>query len=103
MVPPASPEADGFEWDEAKRDSNLAKHGVDFRWATQIFRGRIVERVDQRRSYGETRIRCVGEINARPYVVIYTWRGANRRIISARKANGGETGAYRTNDPRRGA
>lgn len=63
-----------FQWDETKRESNLAKHGVDFRRAIQVFRGRIVERVDQRRSYGETRIRCVGEVEGRPYVVIYTWR-----------------------------
>jgi uncharacterized protein len=87
-----------FEWDEAKRENNLAKHGVDFRRAVQVFRGRVVERFDQRRNYGEIRIRCVGEIDGRAYVVIYTWRGPNRRIISARKANERETRAYRAND-----
>ena len=102
VVPPASPEADGFEWDEGKREGNLAKHGADFRRAVGVFRGSVVEQVDQRRSYGETRIRCVGEIDGRPYVILYTWRGANRRIISARKANGRETRAYRAADPGRG-
>jgi uncharacterized protein len=59
-----------FEWDEAKRENNLAKHGVDFRRAAQVFRGRVVERLDQRRNYGEIRIRCVGEIDGRAYVVL---------------------------------
>ncbi len=83
-----------FEWDEWKCETNLVKHGVDFRRAVQIFEGRLIERVDRRRDYGETRIRCTGQIDGRIYVVVYTWRGANRRIISARKANGRETRAY---------
>jgi uncharacterized DUF497 family protein len=28
-----------FEWDEAKRDSNLIKHGVDFLLAEMLFDG----------------------------------------------------------------
>jgi uncharacterized DUF497 family protein len=31
-----------FEWDETKRDSNLAKHGVDFPLAEMLFDGRPV-------------------------------------------------------------
>ena len=88
-----------FEWDEAKRASNLAKHSVDFRVAAQVFRGRIVERIDSRRHYGEVRIRCWGQIAGRVYVVIYTWRGENRRIITASKANGRETRAYHSPKP----
>ena len=84
----------GFEWDEDKRLSNLAKHGVDFRRAVQIFESRVLNFPDQRRDYGELRIRCLGEIEGRVYNVVYTWRGSIRRIISARKANAREQRAY---------
>src|SRR3954454_15947183 len=92
----------GFEWDEEKREQNLAKHGIDFRRAAQIFRGRIVEEVDARRDYGERRVTCYGEIEGRVYVVIYTWRGLNRRLISARKANEREIRTYHARHSRRG-
>ena len=82
-----------FEWDEAKRRHNLAKHGVDFIDVFPLFDGEILERIDDRLDYGEARVRCFGEIDGRVYVVIYTWRG-NRRIIRARKANGREQGEY---------
>jgi uncharacterized DUF497 family protein len=84
-----------FEWDEAKRLSNLRRHGVDFVDIHPVFKGRVVEWIDDRLDYGELRIVCLGEIDNRVYVVIYTWRGENRRIISARKANVREQRAYR--------
>ena len=62
----------GYEWDEAKRQSNLRRHGVDFIDMYPLFDGDISERIDDRFDYGETRIRCVGEIEGRIYVVIYT-------------------------------
>jgi uncharacterized protein len=90
-----------FEWDEEKRKANLIKHGVDFRQMPELFDGAIVEVVDSRQDYGETRINCLGEVEGaggevggRVYAVAYTWRGANRRIISARKANAREQKTY---------
>jgi len=85
-----------LEWDEEKRESNLAKHGVDFVDVFGIFDGQIFELIDNRRDYRETRIRCLGEIDGRIYAVVYTLRGDNRRVISARKANGRETRTCRT-------
>jgi uncharacterized DUF497 family protein len=85
----------GFEWDETKRRRNLREHGVDFIDMFPIFDGDVAERADARFEYGESRIRCLGELNGRLYVVIYTWRGSNRRIISARKANARERREYR--------
>jgi uncharacterized protein len=87
-----------FEWDAAKEESNLVKHKVDFRRAIEIFDGDVVEIADIRRDYGEVRIRCLGEIAGRVYVVVYTWRGPNRRIISARKANEREARDYYSHD-----
>jgi len=84
----------GFEWDARKRESNLLIHRVDFIDVLSIFDGATLEIVDDRFAYGETRIRCLGEIEGRVYVVVYTWRGVNRRIISARKANAREGRTY---------
>ena len=79
-----------FEWDEEKRQANLVKHGVDFVEMSRLFDGPTVEAVDDRFNYGETRTNCPGEIEGRIYVVTITWRGADRRIINARKANARE-------------
>jgi uncharacterized DUF497 family protein len=42
---------------------------------------------DRRRNYGETRFISVGVLDERAVVVVWTPRGAARRIISMRKAN----------------
>ncbi len=44
-----------FEWDEDKRATNLAKHGVDFVRASRVFSGEIIERIDDRVDYREIR------------------------------------------------
>ena len=84
-----------FEWDEAKNLVNIAKHGIDFDDAIGIFNHRILERVDNRRDYGETRTRAIGLSSGRELFVIYTMRGEVRRIISARRASRDERRAYR--------
>ena len=83
-----------FEWDEPKRESNLAKHGIDFQDMPPLFDGDVLEIIDERKDYGETRINCLGEIEGRVYAISYTWRGGNRRLISARRANERETRRY---------
>ena len=47
-----------FEWDESKRQANLAKHFVDFQEATQIFDGPVFEKA--RRRHGEDRVLAIG-------------------------------------------
>ena len=63
---------------------------------TALFDGPVTETVDGCTDYGETRINALGEIDGRVYFVTYTWRGAVRRIISARKANEREQRTYHT-------
>ena len=84
-----------FEWDAAKNAANIAKHGIDFEDATRIFDGPVLERPDERRNYGETRIVAFGVLENRELAVVYTMRGRRRRIISARRANSSEREAYR--------
>jgi uncharacterized DUF497 family protein len=64
-----------FEWDEAKRLSNIATHGVDFRIAALIFKGIILEAEDERHDYGEPRFRALGQMGDDVLMVVYTWRG----------------------------
>ena len=83
-----------FEWDENKRRSNLSKHGIDFVDAAKIFNSSVLERVDNRYDYDETRIVTLGEVNGVVLFVVYTRRGEVRRIISARRATKGERNKY---------
>lgn len=89
-----------FEWDEDNRKAHLAKHGVDFRDVAPMFDGPTLETIDDRFDYGETRINALGEIDGRVFNATYTWRGASRRIISARKANADEQREYYGRHPR---
>ena len=73
----------GFEWRDDKRAANLEDHGVDFEDAALIFTGPVIEAEDTRVDYGEPRFRAVGQVDGEFFMVAYTWRGQNRRIISA--------------------
>lgn len=85
----------GFEWDARKNAANVAKHGIDFEDACRVFEGPVLERIDDRQDYRETRIAAIGIVEGRELFVVYTIRGQNRRMISARKANRDEQEAYR--------
>ena len=76
-----------FEWDPAKEARNIRDRDLDFATASHIWDARVMEKVDARRDYGEVRVLAFGKVNGRLMAVLFTWRGARRRIISARKAN----------------
>lgn len=77
-----------FEWDNAKRQANVAKHGVDFAaidafdWETAL--------IDLDTRQAEPRWVATGFIGSRLHVAVYAMRGKRRRIISLRKANARE-------------
>jgi len=77
----------GFEWDQAKSRATFARRGFDFDYAARIFEGEVIEREDRGREYGERRIVSIGLIDDDVFVVVFTWLGNRRRIISARRAN----------------
>lgn len=86
---------DEVEWDSSKRESNLAKHGIDFADIGGIFSDpNLIEARDGRHDYGEDRFRVVGQVEGEILFVAYTWRGTKRRLISARKANRDERQIY---------
>jgi uncharacterized DUF497 family protein/uncharacterized protein (DUF4415 family) len=74
-----------FEWDEAKRQRNRQAHGVDFQDAALIFRHPVLEAPDPRAYGGERRVPALGHVGDEYFLVVYTWRGEARRIISAWK------------------
>ena len=79
-----------YEWDEQKRQVNIKKHGVDFIDVPELFDGDVVILPDERVDYGEPRFIVIGILNNQVFVVAYTERGDNIRIISARKATKNE-------------
>src|SRR5579863_442680 len=84
-----------FEWDPAKAKSNLDKHGVSFLTAAAIFQNERLERVDDRKDYGEVRWIALGRADVEVYRVIYTWRAENLvRIVSAQRASKDEEEIY---------
>ncbi|WP_207455571.1 BrnT family toxin [Azospirillum sp. SYSU D00513] len=89
-----------FEWDDAKSARNVAERGLPFDVAMALFDNPTLEEPDQRRDYGETRIRAIGQVNGVILVCIYTDRGRIRRIISLRPAKERERHAYRETYPR---
>ena len=84
--------AAGFEWDEAKRATNLATHGIDFEGALTIWDGPTLERRSDRN--GEERYTTVGMARGRIISVAWTPRNGARRIISARAARRNERQDY---------
>jgi uncharacterized DUF497 family protein len=84
-----------FEWDKAKNRGNIRKHGFDFVWAEQMFRGPLFVRPDTREDYGEERWTGLGMIGGRVAVVTFVELSPDDiRIISFRKANHEEQKEY---------
>jgi uncharacterized DUF497 family protein len=84
-----------YDWDEAKRIANIAKHGLDFNIAPLVFRDvNHIEQPDKRFDYGEKRYQAIGKIKDRRACVIFTKRLFKRRIISARFVHEREWGKF---------
>ncbi len=83
-----------FKWDEAKRLSNIEKHGIDFVDVPAMFDGDVVTIADERFEYGENRYITLGLLKYRVIVVAHTDENNVIRIISARKATKNEEKLY---------
>ena len=81
-----------YEWDEAKRQSNAQKHGIDFA-AVEVFdwESALVVRSDRG---GELRYVAVGYIDVRLHCLVFTERGPRIRVISLRCASRREERRY---------
>jgi len=82
-----------FEWDERKRRTNLAKHGLDFLDAELVFDGPAHSYRSPRG--GEERWVTVGLLEGHEVAVVWVQRGDAIRIISFRRARHEERRQYR--------
>lgn len=83
-----------FTWSDAKRASNLAKHGLDFRDGAQVFDGPAITIEDTRFWYGEKRYMTLGLLNDMVVSIVHTENDEEIRIISFRSATKREVHLY---------
>jgi uncharacterized DUF497 family protein len=84
-----------FEWDPAKAESNLEKHGVDFADAAVALEDPHALTIRDPCSEEEERFISVCiDPTGRTLVVVFTWRSEKVRMISARQATRRERREY---------
>ena len=84
-----------IEWDSRKAISNLEKHGIHFADSELVLFDPNALTKEDMKAEGEQRYVTVGtDAVGRILVVVYTYRGENIRIISARPATKKERSTY---------
>jgi uncharacterized DUF497 family protein len=86
----------GVEWDEDKNTINKLEHKLSFEAAQYVFIDpERIERFDQsdENTSGEERLQTLGMVD-KVLFVVFTERGENKRIISARKSDKSERRSY---------
>ena len=85
-----------FDWDEAKAETNIRKHGISFEEAITVFGDPLAVTIyDVGHSGDEDRFVNVGHsIGGRVLVVVYAERGEYIHIISCRRATPAEERQY---------
>ncbi len=81
-------------FDEAKRQENIRKHGIDFSDCEPIFDAPMVTEEDAREAYGEQRLKSLGWLNGRVVALIWTDRETGSHLISCRYGDRRETQRY---------
>ncbi len=82
-------------WDPAKAKANLTKHGVRFSDAEPVLFDPLSLSMEDTSSVSELRFISIGDDSVgRVVVVVYTHRGDEVRLISARLANRKEIRTY---------
>ncbi len=83
-----------IEFDRTKDEANLRKHSISLTAAEDMDLDTASVKLDTRKHYGEKRFNAIGYIGARLYVLTFTPRGKNMRVISLRRANKKERKNY---------
>jgi uncharacterized protein len=82
-----------FEFDAAKSKANLAKHGMDFEMAQDLWRD-VEGLVVPSRYPKEPRKLLIAQREGKLWTAIFTERGDVARIISVRRSRENERSAY---------
>lgn len=83
-----------YEWDTAKASTNRRKHGIDFADAATVFSDEYALTIPDGHALEDRYITLGMDALGRILVVVFTWRGEQIRIISARKADSHERRQY---------
>ena len=84
-----------YQWDPKKADLNNKKHGIDFADAVAVFEDEWALTIEHQVVKNEQRFATVGvDFLGRLVVVVYTYRGDDIRLISARPATRSERNVY---------
>ncbi len=75
-----------FEWDEAKRRTNLTRHGIDFAELAPVFENAPYTAIDDRYDYPEERLFTLGLLKGRVVAISHIGIEDVIRLISARWA-----------------
>jgi hypothetical protein len=71
------------------------ERGLSFEKVHEFDFAAALHKIDDRKDYGETRVRSFGKIGDRVYALVYTWISEDTiRVISFRKANKREVKEY---------
>ena len=82
-------------WDEAKRRTNLSKHGIDLAELEPVFDHPMLTLDDDSEAYGELRLQSLGLFQGRVVFLVWTPRDDDTaHLISCRYADRQETNAF---------
>lgn len=82
-----------FEFDDHKSKANLAKHGIDFEAAQELWQDPDLLEI-QAKTEGEPRFLIIGRIGAEHWSAVVTYREGRVRLISVRRARKREVELY---------
>jgi len=82
-----------FEFDPAKSDANLHKHGIDFLAAQALWRDPALLEIPARTS-GESRFLVIARLRGRHWSAVITYRQRAIRLISVRRSRPEEVQLY---------
>ena len=81
-------------YDQAKNKRNLVDRNLSFEEVVEFeFEGARLS-IDERKNYGEIRIRAIGFLRCRLHTLVFTETDKGIRVISFRKANKREVAVY---------
>ena len=82
-----------FEFDEAKSQANLLKHGINFVDAQALWDDPGLLEIPAK-TEDEPRYLMIGLINGKYWSAVITYRGTNIRLISVRRSRTEEVALY---------
>ena len=82
-----------FEFDEAKSQANLGKHGINFVAAQELWKDPYLLEI-RAKSEGEPRFVLIGMIGEKHWSAVVTYREGRIRLISVRRSRKKEIELY---------